>query len=109
MGRSLAKSFVDDATIVLVFLLIVSAAPAGLSVMMFDAPGSDTPATYALAGSLMSFPFACCLAVVMSQRALKVNTPLTACVWVFLPLVNIGVGGAGLAWITLVQGGKFNG
>jgi hypothetical protein len=32
-----------------------------------------------------------------------------ACAWALLPLANLLVGGAGLAWISLVQGGRFTG
>ena len=109
MNQSWAKSIVNDVTYLWFALMIVGSVPASFSIMMFDAPGSGKPATIVLAASLMSFPLVCLLSIVMAQRALKVDLLLLAYLWVLVPLANIAVGSAGLAWIQLVQDGRFNG
>jgi hypothetical protein len=109
MNREWAKSIVKFSQYIWFALMIVVSVPALFSIMMFDAPGSDRPATYLLAGSLMSCPFACGFSVLMSERSIKTHALLSAFLWTMLPLVNIAVGSAGLAWIVWMQGGRFNG
>jgi hypothetical protein len=109
MNRDWAKSIVELSQYIWFALMIVVSVPAFFSIMMFDAPGSDKPATYLLAGSLMSCPIACGLSVLMSERSIKTNALLSAFLWAMLPLVNIAVGSAGWAWISWMQGGRFNG
>jgi hypothetical protein len=93
-----------------ILLGVVSVIPAMFSVMAFDAPGSESnPATMALVASVMSFPFACAIAVARIWRAYRGDEISLACRWACLPLVNVLVAGAAMAWITWFQGGKFAG
>ena len=110
MNRKLANWVVIGASIVWVPLGILSTVPAGFSVMMFDAPGADkNPATIALVFGLMSFPVACLFGVAISWKALRGEKFFQACLWTYLPFVSLAIGGAGLAWIWMVQGGRFAG
>jgi hypothetical protein len=89
---------------------IVAVPPAMFSVMMFDAPGAaENWATIVLAAATLSFPFVCLISVIESRNRLLRDLQANAYWWACLPLVNVVVGGVGLAWISLVQGGKFSG
>ena len=110
MRRGRAKLIVILATVLWVGLGLFSVLPAMFSVMMFDAPGSDAnPATWALFASVVSFPFVCGGAVATSWAAFRAGEFAKACWCACLPVINLAVGGAASAWITLAQDGKFAG
>jgi hypothetical protein len=88
----------------------LAAIPAMFSVMMFDAPGAtENVATYVLAAAVMSFPIACFGAVALARPARLGGRMGRAWLCLALPLVNIVVGGAAAAWISLMQDGRFAG
>lgn len=108
MSGKLAKSIVWGTTIAWVVLGVVSVLPAMFAPMMFDAPGSEKNiATIALALSLVSFPIVCGVAVIGSHLCLCSEAHALACSVACLPLINLALGGAGLWWISNVQGGRF--
>lgn len=87
---------------------VLSILPALFSVMMLDAPGSESNlATLALVVSLFTFPVACAGATALSWIAYGSGALKMACMWALLPMINLVVGGAGLTWILVVQGGRF--
>jgi hypothetical protein len=110
MPRSVALAILCATTVLWVALGLAAIIPALFSVMMFDAPGSEKNlAVRALAASLMGFPIVCGFSVAKSWLVFREKAYWLACALALLPLINVAVGGAGLAWIQLVQGGKFNG
>jgi hypothetical protein len=110
VNTTLSKYFVHGTTATWALLGALSAIPAMFSVMMFDAPGSTSnAATIALFVSLISFPFVCILAMFESQSRRRKGSLRAACLWSCLPVVNLLIGGAALAWITYMQSGRFAG
>jgi len=89
---------------------IAGAVPAMFSVMLFDAPGSESNvATIVFAACMAGFPIACFVAIAQGwahyRSGRHQSTALCACA----PLVVLALGGASYAWIALMQGGKLNG
>lgn len=83
--------------------------PALFSVMLFDAPGSESnPATIALALAVATFPFVCLGAAVQSLRSASADSGGDYRL-LFLPLLNIVVAAIAVAWIEAFQNGRFNG
>lgn len=108
LNAAVAQAIVHIATAVWRPLGVLSVFPALFSVMLFDAPGSEhNLATIALASSLISFPYICWVSVSKSRAALNSEAFSIACLWSLLPLINLAIGSAGLAWISWFQGGKF--
>lgn len=108
MNGKLAKMCVIGTSIAWSVLGVFSIFPAIFSVMMFDAPGSGkNPATLALAFSLLTLPVICLFSVTISWVLYSKAAYSKSCIWALLPLVNLVVGGAGFAWISLMQDGKF--
>ncbi|HEY4313854.1 MAG TPA: hypothetical protein VGN12_30730 [Pirellulales bacterium] len=110
MQQKLSALFVVFATCAWVLLGLVGMIPAGFSVMMFDAPGSEKNiATNVLVYSLLTFPIICGGAVIASWVTLLSKKYGTACLCACLPLVNCASAASALTWIMLVQGGSFRG
>ena len=108
--KSSAKRIVVAATVAWALLGLASVIPAMFSVMMFDAPGSTSNLpTIALVASLMSFPFACVIALVEAWGSYRREDYSRARCWAGLPLINLTLGGAAVVWILLFQDGKFAG
>ena len=95
-------------TVLLGILAVVGALPAMFAPMMFDAPGSEkNRATRVLAISTMTWPVSCVIAIGL---AWFFKGRGDASLWLFLlPLLNLVAGFAAFCWISLVQGGQFNG
>jgi len=110
MTAQRVKFVVWGTTLVWIPLALASALPAMFAVMAFDAPGSErNPATIALVAATMSFPLVAIVAVLESWNRYRQGSFALACRWACLPLVNLAVAAAGVAWITFVQGGRFAG
>ena len=109
MTPTRAKMIVSVTTVIWAVLGSLSLIPAGFSVMMFDAPGSErNVATITLVCSMLGFPLSCVVAAILSHQKMHQGNFSTACLWACLPLLVIAVGGTALTWICLVQGGHFN-
>jgi hypothetical protein len=95
-------------TVLLGILAVVGAIPAMFAPMMFDAPGSEkNVATRILAVSAMTWPVSCVVAIGL---AWFLRGRGDASLWLFLlPLLNVVAGAAAWCWISVVQGGQFNG
>ena len=89
---------------------LAGAIPAMFSVMMFDSPESVTNlAVIAAALSIFTFPVVCLFTIVASWVAYGRGNARKACRLMALPLANVAVCGAAIAWIELVQNGNFAG
>lgn len=82
---------------------------AAFAVMMFDAPGSENnPATIALFTSLCGLPIVSGTTVVFSWILYVSQRYRAACaITIVLPLLNALAIAAALAYISIVQDGKF--
>ena len=89
---------------------LLALVPAGLSVMVFDAPGSETqPGTVWLFRAMMSFPFVC-FAVAIAAAIFNVFEKPRLAIGVLLqPLIDLAIGVAALIVIDRIQGGRFGG
>lgn len=88
---------------------VAGALPAMFSVMMVDAPGaSERLATLTLMYATLAFPLVCfgsATAALKLRRDERTRAKRMLC----LPLVVVLVGAAAVLWITVKQGGQFNG
>ncbi|MFQ4139851.1 hypothetical protein PGN35_026410 [Nodosilinea sp. PGN35] len=104
------------ATVLLVVGAIAGFLPALMTPMMFDAPGAlENPATVTLALSIATFPIVCVVALLLSWLVFLLpvfaNLPYhysLACGLTALPLINLAVATAALAWISYFNGGSFS-
>ena len=110
MPPQIAKWILIAASLLWVAVGLVSVVPAGLSVMLFDAPGSsENPATVIVFWSALTFPLVCAAAAVVPWIFLFNNFPGIACLICACPLLNIAIGGGAWAWIISMQGGRLAG
>ena len=78
--------------------------------LLFDAPGSERNlATIALAVGVVSCPAACLTALYVTWPVIRSGGGSPGWMWVLLPIASIVVGGLGMLWILVVQGGQFAG
>lgn len=103
-----SKTIVTVFSVFWAIIGIVSLVPAGLSVMMFDAPGSERElGTVWLFRVLASFPFVCFLVAVTALLLNYRDDRRLALTVLLVPFINIIVGIAALVAIERFQGGKF--
>lgn len=89
-------------------LSLASLLPILLSVMLFDAPGSErNPYLLTIAWSIWLFPVACGLAVVAAWIAYARRWRAAAYLVLLLPLTNVLAFGIGGALLQRYCGGRF--
>lgn len=89
---------------------LLSVMPALLSVMMFDAPGSqENPATNLLFWSVFLFPLTCVVSVACAWGLYAAKVRRWAILVTGLPMINVLLGVIAIVWLELAYGGKFNG
>ncbi len=95
------------ATVILVGLAFVSLLPVGLSIMLFDAPGSEkNPYLLVAFGGIASFPVTCVAAVVCAWIAHGLRRDRVAARVVFLPLLSVAVAIVGIALLSVICHGN---
>jgi hypothetical protein len=88
MDRDGAKKFLRTATIIIGVIWIPSLMFAGLSGMMFDAPGSDkNPFLWLLFLSFLAFPALCVASVILSWLLFTRGRHTAACFIAVIPAV----------------------
>jgi hypothetical protein len=87
----------------------VAILPALFSVMLFDAPGSTQFSTIVLAVAVVTFPAVCLACAQEAMRHYRGERWPAAFRSLCLPLGSVALVMLALAWIEIVQGGKFNG
>ena len=104
------KTIVTILSVIWGLIGVISLAPAGLSVMIFDAPGSENqPGTVWLFRAVASFPLVCFFVSGLSFVLNRYDFRKLAIALLFLPFINIGIAIAALIAIDRIQGGKFGG
>ncbi len=89
MGRKFAIAWLIAATVIWLLAGLVGLLMAGFSVMIFDAPGSTSnPGAILLFLSIVSFPPACALAILVAWISFSTNKLRFACWSTLLPLVS---------------------
>ena len=89
---------------------VIGLVPAGLSVMIFDAPGSEKQSgTIWLFRAIASFPFVCFFTAITTLILNSFDRFKLSIVVLLLPLINVAIGGAAVIMIDQWQGGRFGG
>jgi hypothetical protein len=105
---SKTRIYLIVATVLLVITGFVGFAPAMMSPMMFDSPGSDEdPATLLLFSSMVSFPAVCLLAIPLAWIVHVFQKHRLAIFCTLLPLVNLVVGSLALLYLLVFNQGNF--
>jgi hypothetical protein len=90
--------------------VVIGAFMALMSVMMFDAPGSErNPAVILLFSSVVAFPLACIVGVILGWIAIGRQRDRGAMWFSLLPLVPIASAVAAMIWLQIASGGQFAG
>jgi hypothetical protein len=79
-----------------------------MSVMMFDAPGTErNPAVILLFSSMVAFPLACLAAVILGWIAIGMRRDRLALWLSLLPVLPIVTGVIGIVWLQVAYDGSF--
>ena len=109
MENKSTRPFLIITSIFLLVVGLISVVPAMMSFMMFDAPGSEkNPTTIILFCSVLTFPAACLLAIVLSWILYACQRQRTACWAAFLPIANLIVAAIALVWLEVFNHGFFS-
>lgn len=109
MGRQGSPFLLRLISVLWILAGVAGLIPALFSVMLFDAPGSESnPATIALALAVATFPFVCFGAAVQALRSAADESGGDYRL-LFVPLLNVVVAALAVAWIEAFQNGRFNG
>lgn len=101
-----AKTIVNVISVGWGLIGVVALVPAGLSVMIFDAPGSEKQlGTVWRFRAVANFPLVCFL--VMATALILNCSDRRKLAFMFLPLMNIAIGIAAVITIDRVQRGQF--
>ena len=88
--------------------VVFGAVMALMSVMMFDAPGSESnPPVILLFSSVVGFPLSCIFGVALAWIAIARRRDRGALWFSLLPLLPIITGVVAIVWLQLSNGGRF--
>ena len=97
-------------TILAIPAVVIGGFMAMMSVMMFDAPGSEhNPAVILLFCSMVAFPLACIVAVILGWTAIGRHRDRGALWLSLLPLVPIATAVTAVIWLQIASNGQFAG
>jgi hypothetical protein len=104
------RTWIVIETVLVVPAVVIGAVMALMSVMMFDAPGSEhNKALILLFSSMVAFPLACIVGVALGWIAIARHRDRGAMWFSLLPLLPITTGIAGIIWLQIASGGRFAG
>lgn len=90
--------------------VLVGAVMAMMSVMMFDAPGSEkNPPVILLFASMVAFPLSCIVGIALAWIAVARRRDRGALWFSLLPLVPVLTGVVAIIWLQIASGGRFAG
>ena len=108
MKKNYVVIFLVLTTVIFLGTGVLWVVPALLSVMMFDAPGSEqSRLTWMCVLSSMAYPPVCLVAVVCSWVLFKTSHHRSACVVALVPLLDVALFILALFLIETLQHGKF--
>lgn len=100
------RTFLIVTTIVFGLAGVIGILPALTSFFLFDALGStENPGTIVLFISALSFPIVCALSIAASWTLYAMKRFTVARWLAFLPVLNLLLGGAALAWLQIFNAG----
>jgi ABC-type transport system involved in cytochrome c biogenesis permease component len=109
-ARAMHRFLIIVATLIWTIIGAVYAIMAPLTIMLFDAPGSEeNTSTYVLAFGVLSLPVTCAASVILSWAALWAGSIRKGYVALLIPLISIAIIEAAQIWIAQFQGGRFSG
>lgn len=88
--------------------VLIGVVMALMSVMMFDAPGSETnPPVIVLFASMVAFPLACIVGIALAWVAVARRRDRRAMWFSLLPLLPIVTGVLAIVWLQIANDGRF--